>query len=279
MPQARAFAPGSISCVFKIIPHDDPARMHSLGMSFTVSDGVEVCARRHSRTAVRFNGREIPFPTVHTVVEKLTAARVRIDIESPLALSSGFGLSGASALASAYAVDALLGLGRPEAELAMAAHVAEVENLTGLGDVCAQYRGGCLVKLKPGFPLRADPLPVPEQPVYYRFFSPIRTPEVIGDRNRWARINQAADEALALLETMVSEEEVDFDACVAVARQFSQSSGLLQDREVRETIARIEAAGGAASMIMLGNAVFSTSPFSGAAQSTLSMRKARVLDE
>ena len=253
--------------------------MHSLGMSFTVDDGVEVCARRHSRTAVRFNGREIPFPTVRSVVERLTAERVRIDIESPLPLSSGFGLSGASALAAAYALDALLDLGMPERELAMAAHVAEVENLTGLGDVCAQYRGGCMVKLKPGFPLLADPLPVPEQPVYYRYFSPIRTPEIIGDGTRRARINRAADEALAQLETIVREEEVDFDACVGVARQFSRRSGLLQDREVRETIDRIEAAGGAASMIMLGNAVFSTSPFSGAARSMLSRQKARVLDD
>ena len=279
MSQARAFAPGNISCVFKIIPHRDPARMHSLGMGFTVREGVEVRARRSSRTAVWFNGREIPFPTVHSVVEKLTAAAVRVDIESPLALSSGFGLSGASALAAAYALDALLELGMPAQELAMAAHVAEVENLTGLGDVCAQYRGGCLVKLKPGFPLLAEPLPVPEQPVYYRYFSPIRTPEVIGDENRRALINQAADEALARLETMVREEEVDFDACIGVARRFAFGSGLLQDGEVRETVARIEAAGGVASMIMLGNAVFSTSPFAGAAQSMLSMRKARVLDE
>ncbi len=279
MPQARAFAPGSISCVFKIIPHDDPARMHSLGMSFTVSDGVEVCARRHSRTAVRFNGREIPFPTVHSVVQKLTAAQVHIDIESPLALSGGFGLSGAAALAAAYALDALLELGKPAQELAMAAHVAEVENLTGLGDVCAQYRGGCLVKLQPGFPLHAQPLPVPEQPVYYRYFSPIRTPEVIGDPKKRARINQAAAVALGLLESMVKAAEVDFDSCIGLARQFAQSSGLLLDREVQETIARIEAAGGAASMIMLGNAVFSTSPFAGARKTMLTMEKARVLNE
>ena len=253
--------------------------MHSLGMSFTVREGVEVRACEDSRTRVSFNGREIRFPTVLSVVEKLTTAAVRVDIESPLALSSGFGLSGAAALATAYALDFLLGLGRPARDLAMTAHVAEVENLTGLGDVCAQYRGGCLVKLQPGFPLHAEPLPVPEQPVYYRYFSPIRTPEVIGDENQRARINQAAQVALGLLESMVKAAEVDFNSCIGLARQFARSSGLLRDRKVRETIARIEAAGGAASMIMLGNSVFSTSPFAGAGKTMLSMEKARVLRE
>ena len=36
MAQARAFAPGNISCVFKIVADPDPARMHSLGMGFTL---------------------------------------------------------------------------------------------------------------------------------------------------------------------------------------------------------------------------------------------------
>ena len=47
----------------------------------------------------------------------------------------------------------------------MVAHVAEVENRTGLGDVCSQYHGGCLVKLKEGAPLVADRLPITEQPI------------------------------------------------------------------------------------------------------------------
>ena len=54
-------------------------------------------------------------------------------------------------------------LGKSESELAMTAHVAEVENRTGLGDVCSQYHGGCLVKLKEGYPLDAEQLPVHTQ--------------------------------------------------------------------------------------------------------------------
>ena len=47
---ARAFAPGNISCVFKVIPHPDATRMHSLGMGFTVTEGVEVIVSDYHET-------------------------------------------------------------------------------------------------------------------------------------------------------------------------------------------------------------------------------------
>lgn len=277
MEQARAFAPGNISCVFKIIPHEDPARMHSLGMGFTVRDGVVVTVRGGSQTTILFNGSEIRFPTVASVVQKLTPQALHIDIESPLPLSSGFGLSGASALAVAYAVNALLGLGKPEEELAMIAHVAEVENLTGLGDVCAQYHGGCLVKLKAGYPLAAEPLSVPEQPIYYRYFGPIHTRDILADPAQRDRINRAADRALRRLEEIVKLDAVDFNACIRLSKIFAMDSGLLRDLRVQQVVQEIEDENGSASMIMLGHAVFSTRSFDGAQKTMLGRHKVRML--
>ncbi len=269
MDAARAFAPGNVSCVFKIVAHEDPARMHSLGMGFTVRDGVVVTVARDRRATISLNGREIAFPTVASVLRKLTPEPLRVALESPLPLSSGFGLSGAAALATAYAVNALLGLGRPEVELAMAAHVAEVENLTGLGDVCGQYHGGCRVRLKAGHPLAAEPLPVPEQPIYYRSFGPIHTKEILADPVERERINRAAEAALARLAELVRLPSVDFDACIRLAAAFARDSGLLRDERVQGAIRAIEADGGSASMIMLGHAVFSTRPFEGAQETRL----------
>ena len=148
--------------------------MHSLGMGFTVKEGVDVTVSEHPETSVLFNGQLIDFPTVRAVTDRLTqdagAAGVKVDLTSPLPLGCGFGLSGAASLATAYALNALLHLGKDAETLAMVAHVAEVENRTGLGDVCSQYHGGCLVKLKEGAPLVADRLPITEQPIYYRYF-------------------------------------------------------------------------------------------------------------
>ncbi|MFC1526352.1 pantoate kinase [Candidatus Latescibacterota bacterium] len=278
----RAFAPGNISGVFQIIAHDDPRQMHSLGMGFTVADGAAVEVRRAKgapATSVRFNGEAIHFPTVLSVVEELTSESLDIDIRTALPLSCGFGLSGASSLAAAYGIDALLGLGRSRRELAMVAHVAEVRNLTGLGDVCAQYRGGCLVKLWPGDPLAAQPLPVREQPIYYRYFSPIATSGILADAQRRERINRAGRAALGVMAGYVETDSIDFDDCIRTCRRFAIDSGLLQDDDVRHIIEAVEEAGGSASMIMLGNAVFSTCPFEGSKETALSLQGASILDD
>ena len=279
MKQAQAFAPGNLSCVFKIIPHPEPTKMHSLGMGFTITEGVVVTVSCHDgQTAVRFNDGEIHFPTVVSVVQKLTRLPMKVEIDSCLPLGCGFGLSGAASLATTYALNALLGLGRSEEELAMIAHVAEVENRTGLGDVCAQYHGGCLVKLKVGYPLAAERLPIPAQPIYYRYFSSIQTKTILESTERRERINRTADETLHALEKLTKSDAVDFNACIRLSKQFSLNSGLLEDTRVQETIREIEEAGGVASMIMLGNAVFSTHPFEGATETTLSEgEKVRLL--
>ena len=279
---ARAFAPGNISCVFKVIPHADPARMHSLGMGFTVTEGVEVTVSEHHETEVLFNGERINFPTVRAVVNRLTenskVVGIKIDIISPLPLGCGFGLSGAAALATAYALNELLSLCKDPEALAMTAHIAEVENRTGLGDVCSQYHGGCLVKLKEGSPLVADRLPIAEQPIYYRYFGPIQTSEVLGNREQTIRINHAADVALNTLQTLTDAKPSNelFNACFAVSKQFSVESGLLSDARVIDTIASIEAEGGVASMIMLGNGVFSTHPFESSVETRLVHNPARL---
>ncbi len=280
---ASAFAPGNISCVFKIIHHPDPSRMHSLGMGFTVQEGVEVTVSEHHETKVLFNGQDINFPTVRAVVKRLTqntdVPGIKVNLTSPLPLGCGFGLSGAASLATAYAINELIALRKENEELAMITHVAEVENRTGLGDVCSQYHGGCLVKLKEGAPLVADKLPIPEQPIYYRYFGPIQTSEVLRNSEQTKRINRAADTALAVLQKLTrtqSNPEL-FTACFTVAKQFSVESELLSDARVIDTIAQIEEAGGVASMIMLGNGVFSTHAFDGATETRLVENPARLI--
>ena len=159
----------------------------------------------------------------------------------------------------------------------MAAHVAEVKQLTGLGDVCNQHHGGCLLKLVPGQPLNAEGLAVPEQPIYYRYFGPILTREVLADPQRREQINQAADQALVLLKGQLGVDSVDLEACIRLSRAFAADSGLLADGRVLQAIAQIEAGGGAGSMIMLGNAVFSNRPFDQAQETALCNHQARVL--
>ena len=271
-PVARAFAPGNVSGIFKVIADPDPAKAHSLGWGFTVSDGVEVAVSQHDSGAsvVDFNGERIEFPTVVDATRRLTDEPLSVDIRTKLPLSSGFGLSGASAFAACMATDALLGSGKSKFELASIAHVAEVENLTGLGDVCAQHIGGCLVKVAQGNPLDAVRIPLAPQPVYWRYFGAISTKEVLADDSSHSRINAAADAALeTIAKLMQGDQSGLLNQLMDVALGFATSSGLLQDNRVKSGIAQARAAGGAATMIMLGNAVVSTVPFDGSTEARL----------
>ena len=105
-------------------------------------------------------------------------------------LGCGFGLSGASALAAAYALNSLLNLKKPKKELAFIAHVAEVENGTGLGDVVNQYFGGFLVKYDSSYKFKIKKMPINNKKVYCKYFSGISTKRVISN-NKLKLINIA----------------------------------------------------------------------------------------
>ena len=85
-------------------------------------------------------------------------------------------------------------------------------------------------------------------------------------------INDAADAALGRLGELASQPSVELATTIAISRSFAEESGLLADEGVRQSIAEVEAAGGTASMIMLGNAVYSTLPFTGSSETALSTR-------
>ena len=279
---AKAFAPGNISGLFKIIAHDDPTKMHSLGWGFTVSDGVEV-ELRHASTSqtasrVTFNGNSIDFPTVTGALRDLTSDVLDVNITSSLPLSSGFGLSGAATFAALLAANHLLELGNSRKELALIAHVAEVRNLTGLGDVCAQYNGGCLVKTVVGHPLAAHRFDMPSTPIYWRYFGKIRTSDILSDHERHVRINNAADSALDKIGSVIqSHADITFPQLISLALDFAKSSGLLMDKRVLQAIEQAQTNGGIATMIMLGNAVFSTAPFPGCTKTMLSNTAGHVI--
>ena len=105
------------------------------------------------------------------------------------------------------------------------------------------------------------------------------TKDILSDPDQRERINRAGREALAVMATYVETDHVDFDDCIRTCRRFSVDSGLLQDDQVRRAIEAVEGEGGAASMIMLGNAVFSDRPFEGSTETSLSLQAARVLED
>ncbi len=263
MLHATAFCPANISLVFETYPAEPPHGRGSLGVGITLDAGVTVRVSREplaKRSMILVAGEAWEFPTVRTVLTSLTDECIRVEITAAFPFGCGFGMSGASALATALAVDELLGLGRAPSSLGLIAHQAEVEHATGLGDVGGQFNGGIMIKTRRHQPLTVQHLPIAPQPLYYRVHGPILTSEVINSPDKLLHINTAGREAMLRL---TSSPYLTMARLFDISHIFARESGLLQSSAVAADIAAAHAAGHSASMIMLGEAVISTGPFPG----------------
>jgi len=290
---AKAFAPGNISCIFVIKRTNNPATSGSLGMGFTVSEGVVAAIKSTphnkknskniakinkdkdiSRSHVFFNNKPITFPAVNYVINKLAKEPVEVKLSSELPLGCGFGLSGASALAAAYALNGLFALKKSKKELAFIAHKADVASFSGLGDVINQYYGGFLVKYEPSFKFKAVRMPIKNKAVYCKYFSPINKKTIISKNN--AKINKAGIKALNKIKQL-NKNDLNLSGLIKISKEFSINSGLLKDKNAIKAIKNIEKIKGNASMIMLGNAVFSNKKFKGSKKLMISNKSACLL--
>ena len=277
MISAKAFAPANISCIFKVYENKNPRWMGSYGIGFTLNEGVVASTSRAKMTEVVFNNKPINFPTVKSLIKKLTREKIRVYIKTKLPLGCGFGLSGASTLATAYVLNRLLKLKKSNKELAIIAHTAEVENRTGLGDVVNQYYGGFCLKLKPSSYFKVKKLPINDADVYCKYFSRISTKSVITNKKLKNKINDTSSTALNNIKKIIKNDGIKFGDIIKISKEFAINSGLLKDKNTIKAIKKIGKNNGDASMIMLGNAVFSDKPFKGAIKFKISDEGAHLL--
>lgn len=248
----RAFAPAHISGFFVIDLKTDLRRAGSLGCGICLRDGVTSTVSLADQTRVRINGKEIDAPTTLSVLKRLTHMPLSVETIVSIPVGCGFGASGAGALSTALAANQALGLKQTLNQLADIAHVAEVENRTGLGDVTGQTFGGVVVRKKAGSPSLAgiDRIPCGEPEISWIAFGGIPTKSIISDPNIRKRINRAGKSALKELLRKPALENF-----MSVSKKFSLEIGLMGDK-VRDAIEAVESAGGLASQAMLGEAVF-----------------------
>ncbi|NOY11714.1 MAG: GHMP kinase [Archaeoglobi archaeon] len=241
------FVSASITAIFSTKIDRDPKKAGSYGVGFTVDMGVE--ARASEREGVFLNGERVSFPTVEHVLERLGGTGV--DLRTRLPVSCGFGVSGASALATAVEISLQKGLNLPFFRLADIAHEAEVVNRTGLGDVVTQSFGGIVARVRPGSPSKSRVERfLSRAEVDFLVLGQMSTKEVLGDEVKRRSINQAGKKRLKEFLKKPSLENL-----FVQAKKFSLESGLADD-EIVDVIEAVESRGGLASMVMLGRSVF-----------------------
>lgn len=250
----KAFAPAHITGFFYAHEDADPLKMGSCGCGFTLEHGVHTAAWPSGTTDVFIDGTPSEASTTRTVVELLAGRPVHVESDLDLPVGGGFGASGAGAFSTALALNSALGLGKTYNELAYAAHVAEVKNRTGLGDVAGMTLGGLVVRLAPGAPFTLDRIPIAPRDIYYVHFGPISTKSVLSDAKEKALINGAGKKCLKELLKAPT-----FEQFMRLSREFSVDTGLISPKAL-DAVEAVEAFDGLAAMAMLGDTVFSTTP-------------------
>lgn len=276
--KATAWAPGNLSLLFAVVPDEDPAKMGSLGMGFTVDKGVTAEVTIGEKTSIMFNGAPILLPTVEDAVRSLTDKSVIISLTSELPIASGFGVSGASTLSSLHAINALLDMKKEPLELAKIAHIAEVVNKTGLGDVANQALGGFGVKFVASSQFTIERLPLVGTPVYCLSKGKIETSSILSNPQIIESINAKGHESLATIKGWMDEgRTITFADALTISKTFVESTGLLTLTSIIPIMREVESKGGHASMIILGDAVMSDIPFDGAMKLTISDTPAHLI--
>ena len=184
--------------------------------------------------------------TTKSVVESLTDVRVDVKTSFGVPMSCGFGTSGAGAFSTALALNELLSLGLTYGDLCKVATRAEIKHKTGVGDVIAQSIGGVVMR---GF-THIDKISIGAQNISYVIFGPLSTSEILKDAKLMKIVGFYGNKCLkTLLKRPV------FAEFMKLSREFAFNTGLMTDK-VKDAVEAVEASGGLASMVMLGDAIF-----------------------
>jgi pantoate kinase len=257
---AKAYAPGHITGFFQIHENENPHRKGSTGCGIVLNGGVTTgvnVGEYIEKTEIFLNGKEVEGRTTRTVAEMITDMPVRIDSWAEIPIGCGFGASGAGAIGTAYALNKALSLNQTVKTLTEYAHVAEVVNCSGLGDVAGQSSGGVVIRLQPGGPELGlvDCIPAPEARVFCIVLGEISTKSILKDTVTVGRINTAGKAATSELLKKPTLENF-----ISQAKEFASKTGLMSSR-AKDIIEAANASGGLASQAMLGDTVFAIASY------------------
>jgi pantoate kinase len=262
---SRAFAPAHVSGLFAVHDDDpDPLKRGSRGAGWSLDDGAVAQVAKDPEGAVRISidGQPAEAPVTRAALARLAPGQgLAVDLRLHLPIGQGFGMSAAGTLAACLAAADELGL---DPELALeAAHVAEVESGTGLGDAIGSWFGSGEVRMKPGCPPHGWALRI-EPPAGTRFLfcvlgKAIPTPAIIRDAAWKRKTRELADPAVDRI--LAAKRDGAWDRILLESATFGQALGLMP-AEMRR-LGGLLPEGCRWGQSMLGNTMWVTGPEAG----------------
>ncbi len=267
----RAFAPAHISGIFIIDIKKDPIHSGSMGAGVCIENGAVTTVRPAKETTIKINGAACEASTTLSTIKLLTKKPVLVETAVGVPIGAGFGASAAGALSTALAINKALSFNMTFNDLAKAAHVAEVKNRTGLGDVAGMTCGGIDIRKHAGIPPvgSIDRIPCSDEIISWVCFGEISTKSVLSDDIKKKSINKAGRLRLKELLKKPTIDNFFLQSC-AFAKEIE-----LMSPKVRDAIEAVEAAGVIASQAMLGNTIFAIND-NGALSEFGEVKKSRI---
>ena len=214
--RACARIPHHITAFFIPRVEGTPLKAGSMGAGLVVDPPAKVCVTMDGKEASVFG------ETARLAAEYVGGSDLKYEVFEPLPQARGYATSAAIALGVAFSAAVFKGI--PVSRALEAAHRAEVEARTGLGDVVAIAKGGygVAVRLQAGGPGEAvvDYIPPPKSLLILACdFGSMTTEELLSAYTE--RVRREAERSMKRLV-----EEMTFETFVEEAQRFSVESGL-----------------------------------------------------
>lgn len=252
-----AFAPGHISAFFEpVYVQGDMDRSGSRGAGVAVSLGavshVIVSPALQHMISVHINGKPASAPVTKMALNYLigdTSLSISVTTMIDLPVSQGFGMSAAGALSASLALCDLLNI--PCQNAVRAAHYAEIQSHTGLGDVIASSFGGIEIRRKAGLPPWGilEHIPGKFELVLCVIGKKIETKKILTDA---AKLHEIASYGRYCTKKLLQKPTLEH--LFSLGWEFTQKINVA-DKTVIQAITSANRHG-MASMCMLGNSVF-----------------------
>ncbi len=263
----QAFSPGHITAIFSIkdTESDNILEQGSIGTGFSITEGVltevEMFPSEKKSVKIFINDKLADAPVSKAVADSflnLFEENIIINLKHwiNLPIGAGFGCSGAGALSASFALNKKLELNLTKNKCGQIAHIAEVKNRTGLGDVIASFHGGFEIRIKPGAPGIGKIRKIPASQdicVICATGGILETKKVLTDINLRKKIIKAGN---IYLQQIINNESITISEIINKAKEFSFETSLMTS-EIKNVLEALEKAGfGDSSMIMLGKSIF-----------------------
>ena len=246
--------------------HPDPLYRGSRGAGFSISRGTttRVEFSDDNRNHFYFNNNEVLSETANvtnnvlkqfltlTQLEKERDFGLSIFHEFDIPLSCGFGASASGALGCSFALNDLLDINLEEKTLYGIAHIAEINEGGGLGDILSLYQGGWEFRLNEGAPLigKAENIVQNGYKIATVTFGEIATKSIIKNKEWKEKINVVGNH---FVDCIINEPTISNFA--KMSKEFSLGT-LLVTPEIIDIYEKNSEEDVLISQIMLGNGAF-----------------------